>query len=207
VHKTDDRPGPPAITWRVEMKDSSGETIKVIADLKGTILDVVQPASRQQKPNWLDPNTIATMIGKIGEAFGGDVKIASIVIDNRGARVSIQPPGSEAAVTYDYNGHGFTRASFTFAMGNDGPRFALADIARMDQAIFQRLEADALKRLAPGRQAWLESVHLGAQMFATQAGARAIEIRVRNQEVDSVRAEYGWIIYGFDGRVLDSSPM
>jgi hypothetical protein len=35
------------------------------------------------------------------------------------------------------------------------------------------------------------------------AGARVIEVPVRDVPEDSASAEYGWIVYDFDGRVLD----
>jgi hypothetical protein len=38
-----------------------------------------------------------------------------------------------------------------------------------------------------------------------QAGAHAIEVRVRDIPEDSVRANYAWIVYDFSGRLLDSS--
>ena len=67
------------------------------------------------------------------------------------------------------------------------------------------LEADALKTLGASRQAYLESVTIGAHPFVRQAGAHAIEVRVRDIPEDSARANYAWIVYDFNGRALDSS--
>jgi hypothetical protein len=36
-----------------------------------------------------------------------------------------------------------------------------------------------------------------------KAGAHAIEVRVRDVPEDSARAEYGWIVFDFEGHVLD----
>ena len=49
----------------------------------------------------------------------------------------------------------------------------------------------------------MESVTIGAHPFVRQAGALAIEVRLRNVPEDSVKAEYAWIVYDFSGRVLD----
>ena len=50
-----------------------------------------------------------------------------------------------------------------------------------------------------------ESITIGAHPFVRQAGAHAIEVRVRDIPDDSVRANYAWIVYDFSGRLLDSS--
>lgn len=52
---------------------------------------------------------------------------------------------------------------------------------------------------------YLESVMIGAHPFVRQAGAHAIEVRVRDVPEDSVRTNYAWIVYDFSCRALDSS--
>ncbi len=88
-----------------------------------------------------------------------------------------------------------------------GPRFHGADLAPLTEQKFAALEADALKRLSGGKTAYLESVTLGAHPFVQKAGARAIEVRVRDIAQDSIQAHYGWIVYDFSGRVLDLSTL
>jgi hypothetical protein len=53
------------------------------------------------------------------------------------------------------------------------------------------------------RPVYLRGGTIGRNFFVAEAGTRAIEIRVRNLPEDSIAAQYGWIVYGFDGRVLD----
>jgi hypothetical protein len=60
-----------------------------------------------------------------------------------------------------------------------------------------------LKKLGKNKMVYLESVSIGPHPFVRDAGARAIEVRVRDVPEDSAKAEYGWIVYDFDGRVLD----
>jgi hypothetical protein len=86
-----------------------------------------------------------------------------------------------------------------------GPRFALGDIAALNEQKIAALQAEAMKRLAGQRTAYLESVTIGAHPFVRKAGARAIEVRLRNIPVDSVQAQYAWIVFDFNGRVLDAS--
>ena len=66
-----------------------------------------------------------------------------------------------------------------------------------------RLEAEAMKRLGGQRTVYLESVSIGAHPFEPQAGARAIEVRVRDIAQDSALAQYAWIVFDFNGRILD----
>jgi hypothetical protein len=62
-----------------------------------------------------------------------------------------------------------------------------------------------MKRFSRNKQVYLESISIGAHIIVRKAGARAIEVRVRDIPQDSARAEYAWIVYDFDGRALDFS--
>ena len=86
-----------------------------------------------------------------------------------------------------------------------GPRFSVADLAALDEEKLAAMQADAFKRLSGSRTAYLESVTIGAHPFVRQAGAHAIEVRLRNVADDSFKAEYAWIVFDFSGHVLDFS--
>jgi hypothetical protein len=86
-----------------------------------------------------------------------------------------------------------------------GPRFAVGDVGPFNEQRIAALQAEAMKRLAGQRTAFLESVTIGAHPFVRRAGARAIEVRLRDLAEDSVRAHCAWIVFEFDGRVLDPS--
>jgi hypothetical protein len=98
-----------------------------------------------------------------------------------------------------------TRAAISFSLDAMGPRFAVSDIAFLTQEKLASLEAQALRKLGERRQVYLESIRIGAHPFVPQAGAQAIEIRVRDTAVDSASANYAWIVFDFEGRALDSS--
>jgi hypothetical protein len=203
---TTDQPGQPALNWIVEIMEPSGEVTRVVADKTGAIIRVDLPESRRPKIDWRDPKTLASAIARIGTIFGADVKIASIVADDQRGRVTVDDPahGGQAA-TFDFTADGVSRAGISFSLDSMGPRFALSDLAALDAQKLSALQADAFKRLSSGKTAYLESVTIGAHPFVRQAGAHAIEVRLRNIPVDSVRAEYAWIVYDFNGHVLDSS--
>jgi hypothetical protein len=93
----------------------------------------------------------------------------------------------------------------TFTLNSQGPRFGVADLASLTEQKIAALEADAMKRLGGNKQVYLESVTIGPHLIVRKAGVRAIEVRVRDIPQDSVRAEYGWIVYDFNGRPLDSA--
>ena len=86
-----------------------------------------------------------------------------------------------------------TRAGITFSLDSTGPRFGVADLESLTEQKIATLEAEALKKLGESKKVYLESVSIGPHPFVRDAGARAIEVRVRDVPEDSVRAEYGWI--------------
>jgi hypothetical protein len=206
IAKSSEQPGGPALLWTVELTEPSGEVTLVIADPRGAIQRVVLPASRRPKPNWLDAAIIAEAIARIAPTFGRETQVASIAFDDRGGRITLDDPGQGGrATTFDVSPDTFTRATISFSFDSMGPRFAAGDIASLDARKIAALQAEAIKRLAGQRTAWLESVRIGAHPFVRRAGARAIEVRLRDLAEDSVQAHYAWIVFDFDSRVLDLS--
>jgi hypothetical protein len=205
LSKSSEQPGGPVLTWTVEIAEPSGEITSVIADPKGVIQRVVLPPSRRPKPNWLDAATIASAIARIAPTFGDDAEIASIIFDDRRGRITVddRQNGGRAA-TFEFSADGVTRAAFSFSLDSMGPRFSVADTRSLDAQKIAALEAEAMKRLVTQGTAYLDSVSIGAHGFVRQAGAHAIEIRLRDMAEDSARAHYAWIVFDFDGRVLDS---
>ena len=204
IGRSSEQPGGSVLAWTVEIAEPSGEVTSVIADQKGAIQRVVLPASRRPKANWLDAATIAGAIARIAPTFGDDAKIASIVFDDRRGRITVddRQNGGRAA-TFDFSSDGVTRAAISFSLDAMGPRFGVADIRPLNEQTIATLLAEALKRLGAPGPAYLESVSIGGQPFVRQAGAHAIEVRVRDLAEDSARAHYAWIVFDFDGRVLD----
>jgi hypothetical protein len=204
VEKSLTGPGLPVLAWTVQVTEPSGEITSVVADTKGAIKRVELPESRRPKILWLDPAALAGAVSRVGTIFGPNARIASIVADERGGRITVDDPANgDRPVTFDLSPDGVTRAGITFSLDSMGPRFGVADLASLTEQKFATLEAEALKKLGENKKVYLESVSIGPHPFVRDAGARAIEVRVRDVPEDSVRAEYGWIVYDFDGRVLD----
>jgi hypothetical protein len=199
-----DQPGQPVLNWSIEIAEPSGDVTTVVADKSGAIARVELPESRRPKIDWLDPAALAGAISRVGAIFGQNAKIASIVADDRRGRITIDDPahGGQAA-TFDFTSDGVSRAGISFSLDSMGPRFGVADLAALNQQKLTALQADAFKRLSGNRTAYLESVTIGAHPFVRQAGAHAIEVRLRDVAEDSAKAEYAWIVYDFSGRVLD----
>jgi hypothetical protein len=204
VEKSSTGPGGPVLVWTVEVTEPGGEVTSVVADTKGAIQRVVLPESRRPKIAWLDPAALAGAVSRVGTIFGPNVRIASIVADDRGGRITVDDPANGGRpATFDFSPDGVTRAAITFSLDSTGPRFGVADLALLTEQKIAKLEAEALKKLGEGKTMYLESFSIGPHPFVRTAGARAIEVRVRDVPEDSVRAEYGWIVYDFDGSVLD----
>ena len=199
-----DQPGQPVLTWTIEIAEPSGEVTTVVADKSGAIQRVEPPESRRPKIDWRDPAALAGAIARVGAIFGQNAKIASIVADDRRGRITIDDPAHGGqAETFDFTDDGVSRAGISFSLDSMGPRFGVADLAALNEQKLSALQADAFKRLSGARKAYLESVTIGAHPFVRQAGAHAIEIRLRDIPEDSAKAEYAWIVYDFSGRVLD----
>jgi hypothetical protein len=199
-----DQPGQPMLDFTVEIAEPSGEVTTVVADKSGAIRRIELPESRRPKIDWRDPTALTGAIARVGAIFGENAKIASIVADDRRGRITIDDSahGGQAA-TFDFTGDGVSRAGISFSLDSMGPRFGVADLAALNAQKLAALQADAFKRLSGSRTAYLESITIGAHPFVRQAGARAIEIRLRDVPEDSVKAEYAWIVYDFGGHVLD----
>ena len=206
IEKSSAGSGEPVLAWTVEVTEPNGEVTSVIADTKGTIQRAVLPESRRPKIVWTDPAALAGAISRIGTIFGPNAKIASITADDRGGRITVDDSANGGRpATFDFTADGVSRAGITFSLDSTGPRFGVADLASPTEQNIATLEVDALKKLGENKKVYLESVRIGLHPFVSKAGARAIEVRVRDVPEDSARAEYGWIVYDFDGRVLDFS--
>jgi hypothetical protein len=204
VAKSSERPGDPVLVWTIEITDPGGEVTSVIADTGGVIERVVLPLSRRPKANWLDPATIAGAVSRVGSLFGPNAKIASMTFDDRGGRITVDDPANGGhPATFDFSTEGVTRAAISFSFDAMGPRFAVGDLAPLTEQKFAALEAEAMKKLGGRNSLYLESVSIGAHAFVRQAGAHAVEIRVRDVAQDSVSAHYAWMVFDFGGRVLD----
>ncbi len=208
VKKLTDRPGSAVLGWTVEITDPDDEVTAVIADMNGVIQRVILPASRRPKVDWLQASAIADAIARAVSIFGPDADIASIVFNYRDGRITIDEPANNGRpATFDFAGGGVNRSSISFSLEASGPHFRGAELAPLTEQKFAALQADAPKRLSGGRTAYLESVTLGVHPLAQRAGARAIEVRIRDIPQDSIQAHYGWIVYDFSGRVLDLSTL
>src|SRR5262249_61856591 len=175
VSGQEDRAGGPALVWTVAPTEPSGEVASVGADARGANQRVVLPASRGPKPKWLDAATIAEAIARIAPTFGRETKIASIAFDDRGGRVTLDDPSQGGrAATFDVAPDTFPRATISFSFDAMGPRFAVGEIASLDAQKIAAMQAEAVKRLAAQRPAWLESVRIGAHPFVRHARAHAI---------------------------------
>jgi hypothetical protein len=206
VEKSSEQPGGPALAWTVEIVEPSGETTKVIADQRGAIQRVVLQESRRPKPSWLDPGTIAGAIARVAPTFGPDAKIASIAFDDRGGKVTLDDASQGGRpATFEFSADTLTRASISFSLDAMGPRFGVGALASINEQKIAALQAEAFKRLAAGRTVYMDSIRIGAHALVQRAGAQAIEVRLRDVAQDSAQAQYAWIVFDLDGRVLDLS--
>jgi hypothetical protein len=209
LEKSSIEAGEPVLEWTVEVTGPNNETISAVADAKGNVKRLVLPESSRPKVAWMDPATLARAIARIGSIFGSNVKIASIEANDRGAQVTVDDPASgNQPTTFDFTGDSVSRSPYTFSLSAPtSDRLSFAELGSFTAQKIAMLEEIALKKLSKNKKVYLESVTIGPQLFVPQAGARAIEVRIRDTPEDSPKSEGGWIVFNFADRVLDFSPL
>jgi hypothetical protein len=135
IERSSSQPGQVVLAWTIKITDADGEDTSVVADTKGAIQRVLLPESRRPKLVWTDPATLANAISRIGTTFGPNTKIVSIVADDRGGRITIDDPASGGNLaTFDLSADGVSRASMTFALNPQGPRFGVPEPGIVNRA-------------------------------------------------------------------------
>jgi len=206
VEKSFEKPGAPALAWTVEISDPDDEKTLVVADVNGVIERVVLPPSRRPKADWRDPATLAGVIASLGPSFGPDASVAMIMANEKDGRITLDDPANGGeATTFDFTANGLSRTDHAFILYAKGAHFAVKDLAPLTQQKLAALKSDALKRLGAGKKLYLDSLTIGSHPFAPKAGGRAIEVRVRDTPESSSKSNTAWIVYDFDGRVVDFS--
>lgn len=207
LEKINRHPGAPVLEWEIDAVDPDGETSKIYADGKGAITGVELPESRRVRTpvNWLDPVMMAAAISRLGASFGPDTRIATIEFDDtKGGRITIEEVAKSGQfASFDFTADGVKRADMTFSLSTGSPGLRLADLAVFTAAKFAALEDAAMKKMTAGKKGYLQSVTIGPNGFDPQAGAKAVDIYIRDIPVNSAKAEYGWALYDFDGKYID----
>jgi hypothetical protein len=205
IAKDVERPGPPALAWEVHIATPDEETAIVFADVHGAISRIDLPESLRPKIDWLNPSALAGALAKLPSQLGGEVKVASLNVSDQNARITIDDPGRAGqTTTFDFKSNGLLRGSIVL---NDqsNQRYEVKDLAFLTEQKLTALEADAMKRLGGKIKLYLDSLTIGPHPFAPKLGARAIEIRFRDTPESSVKSEWAWIVYDFNGKVQDFS--
>jgi hypothetical protein len=207
--KSSRHPGDRVLEWTIDIVDPEGETSKVYADAKGTITEVILPASKRAASgpiNWLDPATMAGAISRLGANFPPDTKILEIAFDDRGGHIVIEDPSNGGQLaSFDFTATGVQRASITMSMNPGGKRFRIADIASLNAGRLASLEQAAMKKLTAHKKGYLNNLTIGSNVFDPQAGAKAVDIYVRDIPVNSAQANYAWALYSFEGKYIDGT--
>ena len=134
VERSSEGPGGAILAWTVEVAAPQGETISVVADLKGAISRVVLPERLRPRTNWLDPASLVAALARIRKVFGEDASIASIMAEDRGCRVTVDDPANGGRpASFELSADNVSRAAFTFSLDAMGQRFPAAELARLTQ--------------------------------------------------------------------------
>jgi hypothetical protein len=196
---------PPKLVWIVDVADARGEKGKVVADTHGTILEIVEPESRQPKPEWLAGATIRATLDRIFDKFPKGAKFTSILINDDQAHVDAEDPvkpGDMASFIVDAQnitpfGRPFPPEVFGLESG-PARMFTAEDMAGYDAATLDALKQRTLARinLQAGKVSRL-TFERGNVFVASPHGKVLVEIRVE------AGSRGGRVTYEPDGTELD----
>jgi hypothetical protein len=176
----------PQLSWIVDIEDAKGERGKVIADARGTILEVILPESQRPKLDWLAGSTVRATLDRIFERFPKGAKFRTILINDKQASVEGEDPlkpGEMASFIVDdakIEPWGTPFPDEFLDMGAGPPqRFTAEDMAGYDAATLDTLKQRAVERLAikDGKVIRL-TFERGNVFVASPRGNVLLEIRV-----------------------------
>jgi hypothetical protein len=206
VEKSTEYAGAPVIAWAVQVTDPDDEKTTVYADAGGAIRRVELPESRRPKVDWLNPAAFAGVIAQLESTFGAETQVAEISVNGDAGRVTVDDAANGGQMaTFNFTAHGLLRAPSVFAIRAKDSRFFVKELAFLGEPKLTALEADAMRRLGATKKLYLDSMAIGPHPFAPKAGARAIELRFRDTPEPSPKSSGAWIVYDFNGHVLDFS--
>ena len=197
----------PQLSWTVDIEDTKGERGKVIADARGTILEVIQPESKRPKLDWLAGSTVRATLDRIFKKFDKDTRYRTILINDERGNVEVADPlkpGELASFVVDdatIEPFGTAFPGDVFGMGPDEPRmFTAEEMAGYDAATLDTLKQRAVDRLGiKGGKVIRLTFERGNVFVASPRGNVLLEIRVDPPE----GRNGGRVTYEPDGTELD----
>jgi hypothetical protein len=199
LSKPTDGAGQPVLLWKVEVVDVNREHGHVLADIKGSIRQVMLPDSRRKPTNWHDPVAMAGAFARVIREFGSDVKFVDLTFMNDKVVITVQDPRKPA----DYAQILLTDAGFTrfgtpsiFAVRN--PPFTMADLAPLDAKKLAELQAATLEKLRMQANAISGITISRGSMDPSPNGNVTVEIRAEERAF----GRGGRVNYEMDGTVL-----
>lgn len=197
----------PQLSWVIFVEDKAGEEGKVVADVKGEILEVLLPESRRPKLDWLAGATVRATLDRIFAKFDKGTRFRTILINDEQGNVEVSDPlkpGELASFVVDDTEivpFGTAFSGDVFGMGPDEPRmFTAEDMAAYDAATLDKLKEKTLERLKvkDGKIARL-TFEKGNVFVASPRGQVLVEIRVDGPK----GSNGGRVTYEPDGTKLD----
>jgi hypothetical protein len=191
--------GPPIILWKIEVTDQNNEKGFILADIAGTVKQVMPPQSRRKPTDWYDPKTMFDTLARIGVEFGHDRKFAEITFFNDKVIITAEnhmEPNVFGQILL--NDGGFERFGTPSTAASKNVPFRIDDLRGLTFEQIRDLEARTLAtlKLPPNT---ISSITIGrGSMDPSPKGNVTIEIRV--EERPSGRT--GRVNYELDGTVI-----
>ncbi len=189
--------GPAIVLWKIQVTDQNKEFGFVLADVAGTVKQLIPPQSRRQSTDYFDPATIAATFAKLGADFGQDRQYAEITFFNDKVVVVAEDhmqPNSFSQIIL--NNAGSQRVGTPAMSAVKNVPFRVGDLSGLTADRIRDLEAKTIDTL---KVSPISSITIGrGSMDPSPNGNVTIEIRA--EERPGGRA--GRINYELDGRVI-----
>ena len=196
-------PGNPRVLWYVDLQQPDGAKGRVTIDIQGKVVNTRLPESRLPDAPWLDPETVASTLGRIVETFGANARYDEIMIDDNKATIKVEEPSDPGKLSeFILNRSGINRFPSLGPLErqpNPARVFTAADFTRLDPEALATFSRKAMADIAiDGGEVFRFTISRGT-ISAAPDGRLLIEVRVgKNDGWTS-----GWVLYDLEGRRID----
>ena len=195
--KPTDGVGAPVPVWTIYIEEN-GERGEYTADAKGAVKKVLLPKSKRPPTDWLAPATVAQTLTRIAAEFGEDTRIANILIDDQGARITAEDPRNPGKPTRVLlRDEGFTRFG-TPLMISEGRPFTMRDLKGLSEQRIAALAERTLKELKMPTGSVVRYTFGRGVLQASRRGTVTAEVRAETQSQGHGRA-----VLELDGSVVE----
>jgi len=157
------------------------------------------PPSRRKPTAWLNPETVAQSLDRIGMEFGTDTRIVNILINDRNVSILAEDPRKRGAATRVLlNENGFKRFGTPMLIGTGRP-YTMNDLKPLTAERLASMAERTTKELKMPPGSVVRFTIGRGVIQASPKGTITVEVRA-----ESAGRGHGWVVYELDGSVVST---